>query len=230
MNLDDRMIRRSGLTLLAAILASAGAFADAPAVPPPEGDNPKLEANAETNTAAPVEPAPGGNPLSAISLSALSATRERPIFSPSRRPPAVAAPADYVPEPPPEVRPAEPERPTLSLIGTVKGSEQGIGIFLNQTNNEVIRLHLGEASSGWTLRSIDRRKIVLEKDNQQVSLEIPAPGAVTATDATSPAAPPAARPEGYPGIGAHAPPGIAKPPGPAQMPGSRRFGGRHTER
>ena len=52
------------------------------------------------------KPLPGGNPLWSIPLSALSATRERPIFSASRRPPqpAVVAPAEQVAVPlPPAV-------------------------------------------------------------------------------------------------------------------------------
>ena len=70
----------------------------------------------------PVAPqAQNGNPLWGVPLRTLSATRERPIFSPSRRPPpeAVAvAPAAPVPQAP---RPAVAERPSLALVGTIVG-------------------------------------------------------------------------------------------------------------
>ena len=60
----------------------------------------------ELRPAAPVdrrsqERAPSGNPLWAVPLSLLSVTRDRPIFSPSRRPPPAAVAAAAVVEPPP---------------------------------------------------------------------------------------------------------------------------------
>ena len=74
-------------------------------------------------------PATAGNPLWALPLERLSITRERPIFSPSRRPPTPAP--TYVA--PVAVRqpatPPEPERPAVSLIGTVIGADVQIGIF-----------------------------------------------------------------------------------------------------
>jgi hypothetical protein len=69
------------------------------------------------------EPGKGGNPLWSLPLSSLSVTRERPIFSPSRRPPpppAVAAP--YVPpvsQSQPPSKPPEPDHPPLTLVGTL---------------------------------------------------------------------------------------------------------------
>src|SRR5262245_45248029 len=62
----------------------------------------------------------GGNPLWAISLKGLSATHERPIFSPSRRPPPSAVAVTSYVQP---AKPQEPERPQLSLVGTVAGKE-----------------------------------------------------------------------------------------------------------
>jgi hypothetical protein len=94
------------------------------------------------------EPAQRGNPLWSLPLNSLSATRERPIFSPSRRPPpppVVAAP--YVPpaSPPPSPRkPAEPDHPLLTLLGTLAGESQGVGIFLNETDKTTLRLRTGE--------------------------------------------------------------------------------------
>src|SRR5438552_3274555 len=75
-----------------------------------------------------------GNPLWAIPLTALSTTRERPIFSPSRRPPEPpAVVAAYVPPAKPEpAPPAEPNHPLLTLVGTIVGPLEGIGVFLDQ--------------------------------------------------------------------------------------------------
>src|ERR1700739_4453914 len=60
--------------------------------------------------------APTGNPLWGIPLRVLTATRERPLFSPSRRPPA--PPAVAAPAPPPRpvaaAKPPEPDHPLLT--------------------------------------------------------------------------------------------------------------------
>jgi general secretion pathway protein N len=119
---------------------------------------------------------PRGNPLWAIPLSSLTATRERPIFLPSRRPPAPAVagppPAPVRPPPPP---PAEPDRPRLALVGAVAGDSEGIAIFLDQTTRGIVRLRTGENHSGWILRSVKGREATLQKDRETVLLALPAP-------------------------------------------------------
>jgi general secretion pathway protein N len=118
-------------------------------------------------------PPPGGNPLWGIPVSALTATRERPIFSPTRRPPA--PPPEPVPaaEPPPPP-PAEPEQPLLTLVGTATGETDNVAVVVDQNTKNLVRLHIGEAVSGWYLRSIDSRAMTLEKDNRRVTLTLPA--------------------------------------------------------
>lgn len=109
------------------------------------------------------KPVPGGNPLWSIPLSALPATQERPIFSASRRPPqrAVVAPAEEAAAPLPPA--AEPDRPALALIGAVVGDNDAIAIFLDRTNQKIVRLRQGEAHSGWVLSSVQGREIMLKK-------------------------------------------------------------------
>jgi general secretion pathway protein N len=118
-------------------------------------------------------PPPGGNPLWGIPVSALTATRERPIFSPTRRPPAPPpepVPAAESPPPPP----AEPEQPLLTLVGTATGETDNVAVVVDQSTKNLVRLHVGEAVSGWYLRSIDSRAMTLEKDNRRVTLTLPA--------------------------------------------------------
>jgi hypothetical protein len=122
---------------------------------------------------------PSGNPLWSISLKQLSFTKERPIFSPSRRPPPPppAAPAYVAPvvqRPPP--KPREPERPTVSLVGTVASSSEAIGVFLEPATRNVVRLRVGEDHEGWVLRSVKSREATLEKDSETAVLALPPPG------------------------------------------------------
>jgi hypothetical protein len=117
-----------------------------------------------------------GNPLWTIPLPTLTTTRERPIFSPSRRPPPPAVVAAPFLPPPPVSRPSEPERPQLALVGTVSGEQEAFGIFLDQTENKIIRLKLGDRHRGWTLRQVRGREVMLQKDDETLFLALPPPG------------------------------------------------------
>jgi general secretion pathway protein N len=121
------------------------------------------------------EPAVTGNPLWGIPLKSLTATRERPIFLPSRRPPAPAVAAAPVEPPKPPPPPAEPERPALRLLGIVTGTTDGFAIFVSDTTRDIIRLKTGEGHEGWILRSVKAREAVLEKNRRSAVIELPPP-------------------------------------------------------
>jgi hypothetical protein len=123
------------------------------------------------------QPPLDGNPLSRIPLSSLSATRERPLFSASRRPPAPAPPAAIAKSSPP----AEPERPPLTLQGTAIGKPRDIALVLDEATKGSVRLHVGEAAEGWRLRSVDRRTVTFEKDSRTVVISLPPPGEAPAS-------------------------------------------------
>jgi general secretion pathway protein N len=110
-------------------------------------------------------PLPGGNPLWAIPLSVLTATHERPIFSVSRRPAqraVVAPPVDQASVPPPP-KAAASERLSLALIGAVVGEGDAIAVLLDQTDQKIVRLHLGESHAGWELSSVAPREVTFKK-------------------------------------------------------------------
>jgi hypothetical protein len=122
-------------------------------------------------------PPPSGNPLWTISLKDLSDTRDRPIFSPSRRPPPPAVvERPYVP-PPPRVETKPPPEPlTLSLLGTIAGDKDGVGLFMEKGSQEVVRLRTGESHNGWVLRSVHGREAMLEKGERKETVTLPSPG------------------------------------------------------
>ena len=116
-----------------------------------------------------------GNPLWAVPLSSLTVTRERPIFSSSRRPPpppVAAAPVVQARPAPPPPPPREPERPRLSLVGTV-GGEQGIAVFVDQATQAIVRLRTGEGHDGWVLRAVGGREVTLQNDRNTAVLTLP---------------------------------------------------------
>jgi general secretion pathway protein N len=114
------------------------------------------------------------NPLWEIPLATLAATRDRPVFSPSRRPvpPAVTAPL-IEPAAAPLVEAAEPESPPFTLLGTVVDTGESLAIFLSQVSNSVVRRHIGEEEAGWILQSVDARTATLEKNALQATLTLP---------------------------------------------------------
>jgi general secretion pathway protein N len=126
------------------------------------------------------QPPPGGNPLWGIPISALDATRERPIFSASRRPPMPPVVAQRVAAAPPPPKPAEPERPLLTLVGTAIGNPKNVAVVLDRATKTLVRLHVGEAVAGWVLRAVDSRTMTVEKNSQAVTVALPAPGLVPA--------------------------------------------------
>jgi general secretion pathway protein N len=108
-------------------------------------------------------PLPSGNPLWAVPLSVLTATRERPIFSPSRRPQPPATPAAAPVRAPVAQKPAAPERPPLALVGAVVGESDAIAVFLDQTRQSTVRLRQGESYAGWLLSAVLPREVTFKK-------------------------------------------------------------------
>jgi general secretion pathway protein N len=114
-----------------------------------------------------------GNPLWTVPLTALSATRDRPLFSASRRPPVVAA-AIVAPPPKQEaLAPPPPERPLLTLVGTIVSREASFAMLQGSNADAISRLRVGQQNDGWLVRGIGLRSIVVEKGAQSIELNLP---------------------------------------------------------
>lgn len=122
-----------------------------------------------------------GNPLWAIPLSSLPATRDRPLFSASRRPPVVAAP---IVAPPPQqheaLAPPPPERPLLSLVGTIVSRKGSVALLQGSNSEAILRLRVGQENDGWRVQGISLRSIVVEKGPQSIELDLPRPNGAPA--------------------------------------------------
>src|SRR5579864_4487163 len=210
--------RRFGHVLLIALCLGAPAFAyTASGVNDATNsgiDNPGLDVTRhavpapDVTAKPPATPTVSANPLWAIPLSALAATRNRPLFTPSRRPPAPAVASVPVatgsPPPPP---PAVSQHPDLTLIGTVASEGEGMAVFIDTTTRDAVRLRTGEGHSGWVLQSVERRAVTLQKGGQTETLALPRPTAQeTSAPVISPLPPPPPPPPQAP-----PPPGAAAP-------------------
>jgi general secretion pathway protein N len=180
------------VTLLAigAAMAARPAQADSVQNPDPAAIDVMRAAPQPAN--APAPQAMTGNPLWTIPLSQLAVTRDRPIFSPSRRPPPPVAEAPiYVPAPAPRIAKAEPERPPLILVGTIAGENDAIAVFVLQGTGTTIRLHPNDSHEGWVLRSVKGREATLQKGGASSLLALAPPGGepVTAQALAEPPSP-----------------------------------------
>jgi hypothetical protein len=116
-----------------------------------------------------------GNPLWGIPLQTLGATRERPLFTPSRRPPMAVSIAPPIEPVKVAAAPVEPEQPPLTLLGIVlTGTAEGYAVLINTATKEVVRLKTGEGHDGWILHSVSGREAVFEKNNRTAVIAMPA--------------------------------------------------------
>jgi general secretion pathway protein N len=127
------------------------------------------------NNSGPDNSAATGNPLWGITIESLQAIDERPIFSPSRRPPTAATIAEPALPPPPSPPPPVPDKPAFDLLGTVAGSRVGYAVFLDRTTHDIMHLKTGEGQDGWILQSVKKREAVLVKDDRTAVIRLPSP-------------------------------------------------------
>ncbi len=138
-------------------------------------DKPEPSSLTVNSVSAPKEPASSANPLWGIPLTRLAATRDRPIFSPSRRALVpVSTPIAAVPEPP--LSSKRPEKPALALVGTVVGGLESFGIFIDQSSKLSVRMRVGEQHDGWVLRQVRAREVMLENPSKKAIMSMPQPG------------------------------------------------------
>jgi general secretion pathway protein N len=131
----------------------------------------RLAASAASDTRA-GSPEGVGNPVAEIPLASLSATRERPLFAPSRRPPPPPAPAPAA-EPTADAAKAAPaSAPEPKLLGTAIGPLARRAVVVEGADPPV-SLAEGDNAWGWTLRAVDPRSATLEGFGRTIVLTLP---------------------------------------------------------
>ena len=144
------------------------------------------EASPDVVRAAP-EPLTTGNPLWAIPISKLSATRDRPLFSASRRPRTPAVASAPAPTPAAAAQPPAAAPPPFTLVGTIIGENSRIAILFNEALKTATGVKQGDSDSGWLLRSVDPRSAILDGSGRTVTLDLPEHAAQESPSQESPA-------------------------------------------
>jgi NADH dehydrogenase FAD-containing subunit len=103
---------------------------------------------------------PPGSPVAALLLERFLATREHPLFSPTRRPPP-PPPAPVVSRPP-----GPPKPPELTLHGTVMNAGEARALVSLGTKDKMLRLRIGDNIEGWKVTQIETRRLVLSLEDR----------------------------------------------------------------
>ncbi len=118
--------------------------------------------------AGPAIPARAGDPAPETRFRAMV---ERPLFSPTRRPP----PAPQAVAPLDAPVPLAPSPPNLALSGVITGGGGGVALIRRPQDAAPIHVALGGTVDGWTVAEIHPRAIVLRRDARSVTVDLPAP-------------------------------------------------------
>jgi type II secretory pathway component PulC len=103
------------------------------------------------------------NPVAGQALDKLSTTLDRPLFSPSRHPPAPPPPpVAQAPPPPPPPQPP----PNLVLFGVVMDGEGARAVVRAGADRKLLRAQIGDDIEGWKVSQIEGRKVVLSLDGR----------------------------------------------------------------
>jgi hypothetical protein len=104
------------------------------------------------------------NPLAAIPLGQLAATRDRPLFVPDRRPPPPVSEVHDVAPPPP---PADP--PSLSLLAIILDGHQR-AIVRAESTGKILRVQVGDTIEGWRIARIEKQRIEIAHDRRAIDI------------------------------------------------------------
>lgn len=114
-----------------------------------------------------------GRATEASDLRELEATRQRPLFSPTRRPPPPPAPVNETVVP---VAPSVKPPPDIKVSGIILGDDRSVAIVrLGQDPNSV-HLWVGSQVDGWTVEAIEARRILLRLGSRSLTADLPDPG------------------------------------------------------
>lgn len=149
-------------TLLLGVCLALAAFVYGQMQTPPPGPAP-WSGPGGGNGEAPPLPALPAQPRYALGpVEDFSEVLDRPLFSPTRRPPAEGAVA---------IASSEPEL-EVTLVGVIISSEEQIAIVKPKDGSRFLRLSVGDSFQGWTLDSIEPSRITFHRGNIEEHIEL----------------------------------------------------------
>ena len=102
------------------------------------------------------------NPLASLDKASLRDMTERPLFTPTRRPPPKPAPreaeAAYVPPP------APPSTPDYTLLGIIRDGDRAIALLRGRSDGRNLRVEAGDMIGGWEIAAVDTVSVRLKRE------------------------------------------------------------------
>ena len=112
--------------------------------------------------APPLPDLPAGPSFVMAPAGSFSAILERPLFSPTRRPPAEGTVT---------IESAEPEL-EVTVVGIIISSEEQIAIIKPKGGSQLVRLSEGDSFQGWTLETIEPDRITFRRGDIEEHIEL----------------------------------------------------------
>ena len=101
------------------------------------------------------------NPLASLDKASLDNMIERPLFTPTRRPPPALTRSEAAPALPPP--PAAPSTPDYALLGIIRDGDRAIALLRGRSDGRNLRVETGDMIGGWEIAGIDTVSVRLKR-------------------------------------------------------------------
>jgi hypothetical protein len=105
-----------------------------------------------------------------LSLEALSATRDKPLFSPTRQKPPDLTAAAATPEP--EDKPVVESTPQYELAGIIAGADVVTVLLRDPKNDQLIKIRSGARVGDWEVLAMSNYSVRLQNGPRKIDLHI----------------------------------------------------------
>jgi hypothetical protein len=106
-------------------------------------------------------------------IDSFTAIVERPLFSPSRRPPLpIAAPVEEAEPAEPEPLPEATSAPAMRFVGTIGQGGAMTALIVREGHDVVDKLRVGDEVDGWRVSRVTASQLVIEHEAERLVLTV----------------------------------------------------------
>jgi hypothetical protein len=137
---------------------------ETPHVVAPAGQVPLVDSRGQdgrtTSTAMPMPNDGTVNPLASLDKQSLRDMTERPLFTPTRRPPPDPAPTQAEPAFAPPPAPSSPE---FTLLGIIRNGDRATALLRSRSDGRNLRVEAGDTIGGWEIAAVETVSVKLKR-------------------------------------------------------------------
>ena len=109
---------------------------------------------------------------SKLSIESLSATRDKPLFSPTRQKPPVQSALVAAKEPDDKPATDENARPAYALVGIIAGADAVTVLLRDSKKDQLIKVRSGDRLGNWLVSATSNYSVQLQNGPRKLNLEI----------------------------------------------------------